>query len=242
MKYGITKTDAFPDFENIEFEFENHRAILVKPNNKPNGKWAFKTEYFGAFPSLETELLNRGWHVAYIKNDNRWALDADLERKVRFIEFISKEFQLEQKCAMVGMSCGGLYAARLSILAPHLVSVLYLDAPVLNLLSCPCALGDAEVSLFDEYHKVTGMTISQMICYRESPIDKLDVLIKNNIPVFLVAGDCDEVVPYHENGEVLEKYYKDNNGDIEVCIKHGCKHHPHGLENPDIIADFIERH
>ena len=32
MKYGITKTDAYPDFDNLEFEFENHLARVVKPN------------------------------------------------------------------------------------------------------------------------------------------------------------------------------------------------------------------
>lgn len=242
MKYGITRTDAFPDFDNLEFEFENHIARLVKPNIESNGKWALKTEYFGGFPALETELLNRGWHIAYIKNDNRWAESDDVARKVRFAEFISKEFNLNNKCALVGMSCGGLYAARFTCEAPHLVSAIYLDAPVWNFLSCPCALGDAEVSLFEEYNTVTGRTISEMICYRECPIDKMDILLKNNIPVILVAGDSDEVVPYHENGAHLEKFYKENGGTIEVYVKKGCKHHPHGLENTSVVADFLEKY
>ena len=241
MKYGITKTDAYPDFDNIEFEFENHLARVVKPNVEPNGKWALKTEYFGAFPALETELLNRGWHIAFIQNDNRWAEPEDVDRKVRFAEFVSKEFALDNKCALVGMSCGGLYSVRFACAAPHLVSALYLDAPVLNLLSCPCALGDAEISLFDEYNGFTGRTISEMICYRESPIDKMGIVLENNIPVIIVAGDSDEVVPYHENGAVLEKFYKDNDGIIEVYIKKGCKHHPHGLEDNSIVANFLEK-
>ena len=78
--------------------------------------------------------------------------------------------------------------------------------------------------------------------YREHPIDKMDVLVKNNIPIILVAGDSDESVPYCENGELLETYYKANNGIIEVHVKPGCGHHPHGLENPQIIADFIEKY
>ena len=125
------------------------------------------------------------------------------------------------------MSCGGLYAARFSCLAPHLVSAMYIDAPVWNLLSCPCGRGDKTENLYEEYYKVTGRTISEMICYRESPIDKMDILLKNNLPVILVAGDSDEVIPFHENGAHLEKYYKENGGTIEVYVKKGCKHHPH---------------
>jgi len=241
MKYNVIKTEAFPDFECVEFTFEEHPAKLVKPNVSPNGKWALKTEYFGAFPALETELLNRGWHIAYIKNDNRWAETEDLQRKKRFVEFIADEFSLNTRCALVGMSCGGLYSARLSILAPELISAVYMDAPVLNLLSCPCALGDAEVSLFEEYNKVTGRTISDMICYRESPIDSLKDLFDTNIPIILVAGDSDETVPFHENGAILINYFKDHGREIDVYIKKGCKHHPHGLDDQRIVADFLDR-
>ena len=242
MDYAVTRTEFFPEYDTVEFEFEGRPARLVKPNVKPNGKWALKTEYFHAFPETEKELLNRGWHIAYNKNDNRWAEPDDVERKVRFAEFVSEEFGLNKKCALVGMSCGGLYAARFSCLAPHLVSAMYIDAPVWNLLSCPCGLGDKTENLYEEYYKVTGRTISEMICYRESPIDKMDILLKNNLPVILVAGDSDEVVPFHENGAHLEKYYKENGGTIEVYVKKGCKHHPHGLDDVSIVADFLEKY
>lgn len=241
MEYNLTHVEPFQDFECYEFEFEGHLARLVKPNVVSNGKWTIKTEYFHAFPSTEIELLNRGWHIAYIKNDNRWAEPEDIERKVRFVEFVAKEFNLNEKCAIVGMSCGGLYGTRVAMVAPHIISALYLDAPVLNLLSCPCAFGDAEVSFLEEYTVATGRTASDMTYYRESPIDKMSILLENNIPIIMVAGDNDEVVPYHENGRILEKYYKDNGGVIEVYIKEGCKHHPHGLDDTSVIADFLER-
>ena len=47
------------------------------------------------------------------------------------------------------------------------------------------------------------MTLSELICYRNHPIDVADRLIKAKIPVFLVCGDSDTVVPYCENGELL---------------------------------------
>ena len=118
---------------------------------------------------------------------------------------------------------------------------MYLDAPVINYLSCPCGLGVAANDLFEEFHNITGLTISQMLSYRDNPLDKLDILVKNNIPVILVAGDSDTVVPYCENGALLEEYYNKNGGQLEVHIKPGCDHHPHGLEDSNIIADYIEK-
>ena len=241
MEYNVTRVEPYQEFECYEFEFEGHLARIVKPNVEPNGRWSLKTEYFSAFPTLELELLNRGWHLAYIKNDNRWAEPEDVARKVRFAEFVAVEFGLNKKCAIVGMSCGGLYGTRVAMAAPHIISALYLDAPVLNLLSCPSAFGDAEISLLDEYTTATGRTASDMTYYRESPIDQMSILLENNIPIIIVAGDSDEVVPYHENGAILEKFYNDNGGTIEAHIKKGCKHHPHGLEDTSIVADFLEQ-
>lgn len=242
MSFDALEWGFFEDYECEEFVFMGQPAKIVKPHGKPNGKWALKTEYFGSFPTLEMELLDRGWHIAFNQNDNRWAEPQDIKRKAAFIRYISKTYNLFEKCAVVGLSCGGLYGVKLAAWCPELISVLYLDAPVMNLLSFPAAFGVAKKSYYDEYQRFTGRTISELLSYREHPIDKMDILLKNNIPVILVAGDSDESVPYCENGALLENYYKENGGTIEVYIKSGCGHHPHGLENPGIIADFMDKY
>lgn len=228
-------------FKGVDFDFDGLNSKLVRPNVESNGKWALKTEYFDAFPEVEIELLNRGWHIAYNKNYDRWAQDRDVIRKCDFIKFISSEFKLDKKCAIIGMSCGGMYGVKVAAIVPELISALYLDAPVINLLSCPCGLGVATDSLFEEFHGFTGKSKSQMLSYRDNPLDKLDILVKNKIPVILVAGDSDTVVPYCENGALVEEYYKNNGGHIEVHIKPGCGHHPHGLVDSKIIANFLGR-
>ncbi|MBQ8659179.1 MAG: alpha/beta hydrolase [Clostridia bacterium] len=238
MNYQISEWNGFSC---TEFTFDGMPAKLVKPNVPSSGKWALKTEYFGAFPETEIALLNRGWHLAWIQNENRWAEPADLKRKGEFIEFVSAEFGLSKKCALVGMSCGGLYAVKTAALYPELISVLYLDAPVMNLLSCPFALGKSQVSMAEEYFNFTGRTLKDMLAYRDHPIDKMQALLQNDLPVVLVAGDSDTVVPYDENGLHLEKYYKANGGKIQVHIKKGGDHHPHGLPDLTPIVEFIEK-
>lgn len=235
-------TSEWNGYECLDFQFEKCDAFLVKPKCKPNGKWALKTEYRGAFPATECELLSRGWHIAFRTNKNRWATKDQIECTARFVKFVSEEFGLEGKCSTVGMSCGGLIATTLAEAHPELIDVLYIDAPVLNLLSCPCGMGVANDLIYPEFSRVTGYTKSTILAYRDHPIDKMHVLIANDIPVVLVAGDSDRVVPYCENGAVLADYYQRNGGRIKFWVKPGCDHHPHGLTDREKeVADTIEQ-
>ena len=81
-------------FERLDFSFEGREAILIVPEQpNSNRNWLLKTEYFGAFPSFEIEMLKRGWHLAYIKNVTRWCLEEDLDLKKRFAEYLHGEIR-----------------------------------------------------------------------------------------------------------------------------------------------------
>ena len=237
------KETLWNGFRRIDFEFEGREATLVFPETaNENRNWLLKTEYFEAFPDFQVQMLRRGWHLAYIKNITRWCLEEDLDRKKRFADFLREEYGLYEKCVPVGMSCGGLIATKLAAKYPECVSCLYLDAPVMNFLSCPAGLGIGGNDLFQEFIDATGMGLPELICYREHPIDKMPSLLQNSIPIMLVYGDADLVVPYTENGALLEKYYKENGGEIVVIGKEGCGHHPHGLPDNTPIIEFVEKH
>ena len=230
-------------FKRIDFLFENREAILVFPDHaNENKNWVLKTEYFEAFPNCQIEMLKRGWHLAFIKNVTRWCLDEDLDRKKRFAEYLRREYGLYHKCVPIGMSCGGLIASKLAAKYPNMISTLYLDAPVMNLLSCPAGIGVGKSDFLPEFIRATGMILSQLTYYREHPIDKLPLLLKNNIPIIMVYGDSDDIVPYCENGAILEKYYRENDGIIETIGKENCGHHPHGLDDNTPIIEFIEKY
>ena len=231
-------------FKRIDFSFEGKDAILVFPKNANSNKnWILKTEYFEDFPDFQIKMLEIGWHLAYVKNQTRWCLEEDVDRKKKFCDFLNKKYGLYEKCIPVGMSCGGLIAVKFAAKYPQCVSALYLDAPVMNFLSCPAAIGRADNTeeMLSEFFESTGITLSQLISYREHPIDKMHLILKNKLPVIMVCGDQDTVVPYHENGALLEKYYRENGGYIEVFVKRGCGHHPHGLPDNTPIVKFIEK-
>lgn len=228
-------------FKRINFEFEGREAILIAPEQANEEKnWLFKTEYFDAFPNFEIEMVKKGWHLAYIKNITRWCLDEDIDLKKRFCEYLSSEYGLYKKCVPVGMSCGGMFAVKFAAKYPECVSALYLDAPVMNLLSCPAGIGKGGNDMFPEFEQATKMSLSDLINYRENPVDKMDVLSKNNIPVIMLYGDVDDVVPYRENGQMLENYYRENGKQIVTICRKNCGHHPHGLDDSMPIIEFVE--
>lgn len=231
--------------ENLQFE--GHDGILVFPEEgTANGYLAVKTEYWGAFPqAIELPLLEKGFHLCYIKNDNRWGVNEDLDRKARFVRYVQAQYGLKDKCVPVGMSCGGLIAIKLAARYPELIKCLYLDAPVVNYMSCPCGFGIGNALSEDNSEILNALglkDISQLLAYREMPLDKLPKLVEHKIPVVMVAGDSDQVVPYCENGVFLEKAYKDADVEIAVYIKPGCDHHPHGLTDSKAPLDFILKH
>jgi hypothetical protein len=62
------------------------------------------------------------------------------------------------------------------------------------------------------------------------------------IALIHVGGDADKVVPPEENTLVIEQRYKELGGKMLVIHKPGCDHHPHGLDNPQPIVDFVLEH
>lgn len=229
-------------FRRIDFEFKGRQAILVFPD-KPDegGKWMYKTEYFGAFPEFELQMLGRGWHLAYLANKSRWCLPEDISVKPEFCEFLAENFGLNKKCLPVGMSCGGMHAVYFGADYPEYVAGLYIDAPVMNLLSCPGGVGGSDGSMLEEFSRHTGMTLSELINYRNHPIDNVAKLIEARVPVFLVCGDSDTVVPFEENGKQLFEKYTAAGADITLVLKPGCDHHPHGPEDNAPLIAFAER-
>ncbi len=237
------KRDEWQGFTRLTFDFRGREAYLVLPDTpREDKKWTYKTEYFDAFPSFQIEMLKRGYYLAHLKNANRWCPDEDTDMRPEFCDFLIEEFGLYERCFPIGFSCGGMQAVYFAAKYPKYVSAMYIDAPVLNLLSCPCGMGDAQKHRFPEFWSYRKMTLAELINFRNHPIDNVHKLIENRIPVALVCGDSDTTVPYHENGKYFSEKYKATDVPFLEIIKPGCNHHPHGLEDNTPLIEFAEKY
>lgn len=231
------------NFKSLSFSFEGKEAIIVFPNVTPNGKWALKTEYWLAFPEIEAELLKKGYHIAYITNETRFATDADCHRKARFAQYISREHGLSEKCIPIGMSCGGAHAVRFAGLHPENVSCVFIDAPVLNYCSFPGKIGNEECErVWSREFGVAypGIKRSNLLNFSYHPLNSATAIIKSSIPVLMVYGTEDTDVIFEENGALLQDAFSDTTLLRTICVE-GRGHHPHGLPHDNTpVIEFIE--
>ena len=233
----------------LELEFKGKKciALMNEDETKRNGKTVLKTEYFGAFPDLQNELVRRGYTLIFIENRNRWGTPTEIEDQYEFVLYISRELGISSKVITLGMSCGGMMSVILAAKHPEIIEGLYIDAPVMNFLSCPARLGDApdvHDGMWVEFENAWGMTKRELLTFRGHPIDCFPKLIENKVKIYMAYGDSDKTVPYEENGIALEKAYKEAGLDSLIYIdkKVGVDHHPHGPSDIDFAINYIESH
>ena len=77
------------------------------------------------------------------------------------------------------------------------------------------------------------------LAYKLNPVDNLAPLAKAKVPLLLVYGDKDTVVPHAENSEVVYDRYKALGGPVERVVKPGQDHHPHGLKDVTPVVKFF---
>lgn len=235
--------EKYYDFEMIKTTHNGREYTIVLPEKgTENGHWVLKTEYFDAFPTVEVELVRRGYHLAHVKNITRWHKPEDTDARAELARYMHENYGVREKCVIVGMSCGGMQGIYFAAKYPQYVSCMYLDAPVVNLLSCPADLGKAAGGMFEEFEQHTGIGKTELLSYRKHPLDYIPALVGHNIPVILVAGDSDRTVPFDENGILLERAYEAAGCTIKTIIKPNADHHPHGLEDSTPILEFIEKY
>lgn len=237
MTYEFISKTLYHGREQINFRLNERESLVVRPTNPlPGNPICWRTEFFGGFDSVDVEMLKRGWHLCYHRVSDMYGCDESLEKMHEFQDFICQTFGINDKAVLFGFSRGGLYAVNYAAKYNDRVSGLYLDAPVCDIRSWPCSnLESREAKGCLDCYKLTPETLKT---FNKNPIDKVNDII--NLPVIIVAGDSDRVVPYDQNGQILADRFKALGGKIETIVKPGCDHHPHSLENPVSVADFIE--
>lgn len=94
------------------------------------------------------------------------------------------------------------------------------------------------------YHWATANPDKVSAIYADNPaiwpedISKMAELAKHDVPLLNVCGSLDFVLGYTK---AIENVYHQAGGRITIMIKEGTAHHPHSLQDPKIIADFIEQ-
>lgn len=226
-----------------DFVLNGHPGLLIHPKAPlPQRPWVWRAEFFGAFDYADRALLERGWHIAYYKISDMYGCPQAVTLMKGFHDAVTAFFALDPRADLFGFSRGGLYAVNYAADYPQDVSVLYLDAPVLDIRSWPGGLGAGKGAPkeWQECLQWYHLTEKEARSFSHNPLDRIGQLIEGKIPIMLVAGGADTLVPYAENGAILHKEYTMRGGTIRTILKPDGEHHPHSLEDPSPIVEMIE--
>lgn len=232
-------------FDRYDFQSSERAAIIVAPKSAaPGNPWIWRARFFGHEPQLDIALLERGFHLVYCDVANLFGAPQAVKIWDAFYKEMTSNYDLAPKVVLEGMSRGGLIIYNWTAANPDKVACIYADAPVCDIRSWPGGKGDGPGSekAWQLCLEAYGLIEEESATFKGNPIDNLEPISKAGIPLLHVVGDADEVVPLAENTAILETRYKELGGSIEVIHKPGVGHHPHSLEDPQPILDFILKH
>lgn len=234
----------FGGFAGVRFTLPESGAScrLVAPHTTAAGApWVLRARFFGHQPALDVSLLERGFHLAYCDVAGLYGNDAALSRWDELHELLTAS-GLSEKVVLEGMSRGGLPIVNWAESHPDKVAAIYGDNPVADFRSWPGGRsGKRSDSDWQRCLQAYGLDERAARAYARMPTDRLAPIAAARVPLLLVIGEDDRVVPPQENGEVLAQRYRELGGPVTVWRKPGQGHHPHGLSPVDPLLRAILR-
>lgn len=228
-------------FDRIRFEFEGCMAWVVEPEKPADGSpWAWCMEWPTAFQDRMgvKDLLKAGYRWVTFNPAYGWNKkpvagnqnDEMVARRNRFQKFLVSELGLEEKCCLVGMSWGGYYSVRYASIHPECVKAMYLDAPLLDFSTLSSFKEKTWQSLRQFYPQITESYSGANDPLQPVHPSRAAVIAKAKIPVLLVYGAVDTVVPAESNCLRFAEAFEKAGGHLLLWRDNLRGHHPHGLE------------
>lgn len=234
----------YPEGENSEwygfkrhnFELAGHRGFIVEPPNPAPGlPWCWCLQWAEAFVSRTPalKLLERGFHHVHLDVfDTRMNPDG-VALSEAFYSLLCR-LNFHPKAALIGMSYGGLFSLRWAAEHPETVGAIYLDAPVCDLAFCKQKRGMAENMA------AYGVgSAAELRAHPLSPLNNVRPIAEAKLPILCIRSGQDQTVSPRTNIDIFSRRLQAAGGDITIIRRDYYGHHPHGLDDPRPLADFI---
>lgn len=227
--------------DRYDFQVEGRDALVVIPKQAAPGKpWIWRPAFFGAFPSVDQALLKEGWHLAYYDVTHLYGSPRAVRLAKVFFDYVAKAFDLPEKATVEGFSRGGYFAFAWADAHPENVSSIYVDAPVCDITSWP---GRHQPEFWHGFLEEWGVKDEDVDSnFIGNALNHLPRIAEARIPIISVCGGADTGVPYDENMHKIRDAYQKMGGTVEVIVKPDCGHHPHSLEDPTPVVEFLRNH
>ena len=223
------------------------KAVTLKVPAKaaPGMPWLWVGEFPGHLRTLESGLLEKGWHIASVSVSNEFGSPAAMAIWEKVYDELHGKRGLSAKPALIGISRGGLYINAWLRLHPDRASVLYLDNGVADIRSWPGGFqlsqkGGGSRGDWKRYKSIFGYADDETALAKSiQPTDGMLPAIKAGVFLISCHGTADHTVPYEDNAAKLVKLWQDQGGRLKLFPKEGGDHHPHGLPDPAPLIEVL---
>ncbi len=207
-----------------KFEIDGHKAFVFAAPEPAKGKpWLWYAPTLGGVSIVQRKLYFEGLMRAGIGiagfdlGEVRGAPGSTEKFTLFYDEMVKRGWS--PKPILLGQSRGGLMMLAWAVRHPEKVRAFVGIYPVCNLADWP--MKGKAVTLAD-----FEMTEAELVArLREfNPVDNLQGLLANKVPIFVVHGDSDGTVPYDKNTGILKERYETGGGQITVKLIPGEGH------------------
>lgn len=216
--------------------------LMAAPSPRSGRPWVWYAPTLNNLPNQQhawyfQRLLDQGISVAGINLGEVRGSPASTEKFTAFYdEMVRRGYS--PKPVLLGQSRGGLMMLTWAMRHPDKIAAFAGIYPVCNLASWP--MKKSKDLVLKDY----GMSEAELTgsLAKFNPIDNLQGLLANKVPLFLVHGNADTLVPYEENGALLKERYEADGGTVSVKMIDGKGHvvSPVFFECQELL-DFIEK-
>jgi pimeloyl-ACP methyl ester carboxylesterase len=232
--------DHFPKSPEI-LEIEGHRGFLYRaPTPAPGQPWVWFAPTIRGMSIALRRVYFEGWLQAgisiagYDLGEVRGSPTSTQQFNSFYASLVDQGFS--PKPILLGQSRGGLMLLSWAVAHPQQVRAFVGIYPVCNLTSWP--LKNSKTTTLADFAMTENELLADLPRY--NPIDKLQGLLENRVPMFIVHGDSDSSVPFSENSAILQKRYTAGGGVIQVklIVGEGHRASPAFFECRELL-DFV---
>jgi predicted esterase len=223
------------------FEIEGHKAfVYAAPRPAEEKPWLWYAPTLKGVSIVQRKLyfeslLHAGISIAGFDLGEVRGSPASTAKFTLFYDAMVKR-GWSPKPILLGQSRGGLMMLAWGVRNPEKVRAFVGIYPVCNLASWP--LKNSKAATLADF----AMTETELVARlgEFNPVDHLEGLLTNKVPMFVVHGDSDKAVPYDENTRLLKKRYEASGGSITVKVipGEGHKESPSFFECQELV-DFV---
>jgi dipeptidyl aminopeptidase/acylaminoacyl peptidase len=205
---------------------ERPAFVLLPPEDKRQKPqpWVMYAPTLSGYPDshekwMHEQLLAAGVAVAGIDAGEAYGSPAGQKLMSALYDELTTNRGFAAKPCLLGRSRGGLWVSSWAIANADKVAGIAGIYPVFDLRTYP-GLGNAAPA-----YGMTPLELEANLGHH-NPIARIDVLAKAKVPVCIIHGDVDTVVPLKENSQMLADVYKQSDaGDaVKLIVAKGEGH------------------